>query len=237
MKFARKIAIVIISIEILSVLGGVGMLFLARYLQTLLATTISEAVPSVLAEAGLGNILQRQKGAVAGYVLDNGDPPRLERLHKIQTQFKDQIALIRKTTHVSTEETGILDKLEKTYTELVPNALYQSGQVDKAKRLLVEQVNDRLYNVAYELCQELMAANNRDLEELNAETSTRIWLANWVVGVSLTLTIGLGVVLLALFYYGVLLPLRGIVADVRLLRSGLPESDSASNEKTPPAQG
>ena len=127
------------------------MLFLARYLQTLLATTISEAVPSVLAEAGLGNILQRQKGAVAGYMLDNGNPRRLERLHVFQTQFKDQIALIRKTTHVSTEEAEILDKLEKTYTELVAHALYQSGQVDKAKRLLVEQVNDRLYNVAYEL--------------------------------------------------------------------------------------
>ncbi len=119
LKLATKIAIVIIGIEILSVLGGVGMLFLARYLQTLLATTISEAVPSVLAEAGLGNILQRQKGAVAGYMLDNGNPRRLERLHEFQTQFKDQIALIRKTTHVSTEEAEILDKLEKTYTELV----------------------------------------------------------------------------------------------------------------------
>ena len=212
------------------------MLLLARHLKTLLAATISEAVPSVLAEVELGNILQRQKGVVAGYMLDNGNPRRLERLHGFQTQFKDQIALIRETTHVSAEEAEILDKLEKTYAELVARrdeaaALYQSGQADKAKRLLVEQVNDRLYNEAHELCQELIAANDRDLEELSAETSARIRLANWIVGVSLTLTIGLGVVLLAMFFYGVLVPLRGMVADVRLLRSGPPESDSASGEE------
>ncbi len=66
LKLATKIFIVIIGIEILSVLGSVGTLLNARHLKTLLASTISEAVPSVLAEVELDSSLQRQKGLAAG---------------------------------------------------------------------------------------------------------------------------------------------------------------------------
>ena len=220
LRLATRILIAIVGVVTIGTLSSAAALIAAWRVERHIEVTEGEHVPSVRAAERLEIALLRQRGLVGSYVLAGGDRSWLERLQEVQPDFQLRLAEIRQT-HLSKEEIGLLPRLEKTYAELDAQrgeviALYQQGDFEKAKALLLTDVNHRLYTEACSLCEQLVAANDRDVGEMTARTLTQIRRMTWVVGLCDAVNIGLGGVLLWLFFGGVFLPLRGMVADARL---------------------
>jgi signal transduction histidine kinase len=73
-------------------------------------------------------------------------------------------------------------------------------------------------------------ADVKHWEKIIERISSRMCEITWVVGISGALTLFLGSFLLWLFFYRVLFPLRGMVADVQLYRGARLPSDKDSQE-------
>ena len=149
LRLATKILIAIVGVVTIGTLSSAAALIAAWRVERHIEETVAEHVPSVQAAEKLELALLRQKGLVSSYLLAGGDRTWLERLHEVQPDFQRRLAELRQT-HLSDEEVGLLPRLEKTYAELDARrgeviALYQQGDFEKAKALLLTDVNDRLY--------------------------------------------------------------------------------------------
>ena len=80
------------------------------------------------------------------------------------------------------------------------------------------EIREHLSKDAYDLCEQLIASNDRYVKRIMERADARIRVTTWVVALSVFLTLGLGGMLVWMFLYRVLLPLRGMVADARLFR-------------------
>jgi hypothetical protein len=93
--------------------------------------------------------------------------------------------------------------------------LYHKGETEKAKAALFGDMNER-YMQAHDLCDGFTDATSRHVAARLTESKERVRQVSWVVGICVGVTIGLGVVLLGLFFRGVLSPLRQMAADARV---------------------
>jgi signal transduction histidine kinase len=224
-RLATKISATIVGVVVLAVISSTVAMLLAWQVGKTLAETTAENVPSVRAAEELESHLLEQEGLVRSYLLDNGNPAWLKELREREPEFQRWIAQIRDTTHVSEEEHEILLRLEAAYRELAAKreeviTLYQQGHAEKARTIFLSEVSNRLDRNAYDLCEEFIAANDRDVETLTAESEARIRLVTWLVGGAVAATIALAGVLIWFFYHDVIFPLRGMAADARLFRGG-----------------
>ncbi len=140
-----------------------------------------------------------------------------------QGQFQQWITKVRSTLAVPPDEEDLLQRLEKKWAELDAAEqeaieLHGKGNAEKAKTLLLTEIHDHLSKDAYDLCEKLIASNDRYVKQIMEKADTRIRVTTWVVALSVFLTLGLGGTLVWMFLYRVLLPLRGMVADARLFR-------------------
>ncbi|MGO8712304.1 MAG: two-component system sensor histidine kinase NtrB, partial [Rhizomicrobium sp.] len=71
---------------------------------------------------------------------------------------------------------------------------------------------------AYDLCERFIAVNEHHVGEIVERADRRMRMTAWMVGISLLLTLGLSGTLLWLFFYRVMFPLRGMMADAQLFR-------------------
>jgi len=223
MRLATKFSTTIVGVVALSIASSVIALVAAWDAGDVLERTVAENVQSIRDAEDLAGNLLRQKGLAARYFLENESDTWLKTLEKLEPRFLETVAEIRNTTHVSDKEADTLNRLEKAYAALDERrkaaiALYQKGSTDRAKDLLLANVNESLYDEAYDLCQEFIAASNQDIQDTTAEAMTRIRRVAWLVGLSVALSIGLGGMLLWMFFYRVLIPLRGMAADTRVFR-------------------
>lgn len=241
LRLATKILITIAGVVTFGTLSSVVAVIAPWRAEQHLRATVAEHVPSVRAAEELELALLRQRGLISSHLLDDGNPIWLDRFRKLQPDFQRGIAQIRQT-HLSDTEAGRLVDLERTYAELDARrgeviALYQQGDFEKAKKLLLIEVNDRLYAEAYKLCEQLIEANDRDVEAMTADAMAQIGRITWAVGLCDAVSIGLGGILLWLFLKGVLLPLRGTVADARLFHGDGEELAERSPEDETRAVG
>jgi signal transduction histidine kinase len=233
LRLGTKIAVAIVGIVVLAVASCLGALFAAWKVEALQEQTAAENVPSVRATDDLQAALLEQRELLSCYLLDQGNPMWLERLREVQPHFRDAVAQIR-NTHLSDKEVETLAELEKVYAELSTRreeaiSLYQQKRVDQARAVLTDF--DKKLNIqAEELWNELSAANDRDLEEMSETAALRVQQATWGVSVLMALTVGLSGALMWLFFRGVIHPLRGMAADVRLFRGDSTSAGPASVE-------
>ena len=89
------------------------------------------------------------------------------------------------------------------------------------------EVDGRLSTEAYGLCSQLSSFHEYSM---SIAAKSRMRETTWVVGISSALTLLLGGFLLWLFFYRVLFPLRGMVADAQLYRGARQASDKDSQE-------
>jgi signal transduction histidine kinase len=152
-------------------------------------------------------------------MLDEGNPEWLSRLGEKVDRFSWWLQEARETARVE-EERQILDQLEnvhRQYARLREDAvrLYDEGQRDKAREKLLSDVSQK-YEEAYALCEEFLRTNTQLVEATSARVRQQVGQVTLIVSITGATTFGLGLVLLGLFFRGVLAPLRRLSADARL---------------------
>jgi signal transduction histidine kinase len=213
---ATKFAAVIVGVVVLAVASSVIALFSTRHIGNLMENTIRENLPSIEVAQELQMTLCEPRGLVASYMLDRGNKEWLQELADRKLRFAVGLAKARSLAHTP-EEKESLNKLESAYETYDAKrdevlTLFDKGESDKAKAVLLTEVNE-WYMQAHDQCDRFTDASNDHVAARMAEAKNQVSKVSWIVGVAVGLTIGLGIALLWLFFHGVLLPLRQMVAD------------------------
>jgi len=227
LRLATKFSATILGVVALSVLSSLVALYAAWRTNRRLEKTNQETTASVRVEEVQIALLQRNT-LLAAYLLDKGNHDPQDRLQELQRQFQAWIARVRTTTAVPAEEETLLQQLEQAWAQLdacqdEALALYKRGEKDRATALLLTDINGRrgagrLSQQAYTICNQLIADSDRNHKAALARADVRIRVATWTVGGAVALTLALAGGLVWLFFYRVIFPLRGMMADARLFR-------------------
>jgi signal transduction histidine kinase len=234
LRLATKFSWTILGIVAISILSSLVALYAAWRVNRRLEETARESLPNVRAEEA-EIILRERNGLIASYLLDKGNPAWEQKFRNLQAYFQNWITTVRKTTYVPEEEEALLLQLERTWADLNARqeeviSLVKKGEETKARTLLLNEVNGRLSKEVHDLCDQLIAVNDRYVKAVIARAEARMRVTFWVVGVSGILSLVLGGFLLWLFFYRVLFPLRGMVADARLFHGEHRDSPADSDQ-------
>jgi signal transduction histidine kinase len=181
-----------------------------------------ENLPSVRAEE-VEIALFEGNSLLAAYLVDNRNPAWEKRFRESQPRFQQWIARVSNLPPFSDAETDLLQDLKATWSELDARreeviSLAKEGEIDRARSLLLTEVDGRLCDEVNRLYRKVIGVHEDYSETIMDHAKRRMRSTTWVVGISGVLTLLLGGFLLWLFFYRVLLPLRGMVADAELYR-------------------
>lgn len=222
-RLSTKIWMTITGVVALTALASTIAVLAAWDVERVLWETQAEHVPSVQMAGELEAALLQEQGFLRAYLLDNGNAQWLGEIRKAEAEFFRATEDVRTTTHMSDAENEILDRITTTYQELVVKrdqaiALHEAGRVEEAKKLLLRDISERLDRTAFDLCEEFIAASNQDVLAQAEDASVRVRRATWLAAATVGLTCLLGGAMLWYYYRDIVHPLRGMVADARVLR-------------------
>lgn len=209
----------ILAVVVFSMVSSVIATFFTWHVGGLLRDAVEENLPSMQVASELQMRLCEPRGFLASYILDGGDREWLAKLEKSKQEFSDRLRLAKTMAHTAAEKTN-LAKLEAVHRRYDAKrdeaiALYDAGNIEVAKDIALKDVND-LYEEAYLYCQEFLAANQGHVDAKTAEAQSDVSWAMGTVSTSVALTVGLGGLLLWLFFQRVVRPLRRMVADAQV---------------------
>ncbi len=221
-RLATRFSATIAGILTLSIISSVVALYAAWRAGQRLEQAHQAALPGVRAEE-VETLLMERDSLIAARLLDKKNPTWTRSLSQSQSQFQRWIARIHNSVSLSPDEEDLVRQLENKWADLDRAQekvidLQAKGNAAQAKSLLLTEIHGQLSKDAYDLCEQLIAGNDRYVKRIMATADTGIRVTTWVVAVSVFFTLGLGGMLAWLFLYRVLLPLRGMVADARLFR-------------------
>ncbi len=218
MTLAQKFGLLVTGVIALALLTSVVAVWSSRRLGAELQATFDHSLPSVRAADELMISLLEQRGLVKAFILDNGDHRWLDGLHEPKANFEYWFNQAR-TTAESDREHQILDKLGQAFREYDTRRdqvldLYEAGQAEQAKEMLLRDVTHEFRN-CFELCKQFFAVNVELIERRATQSRKQ---ARWAMGIvffCVACTAGLGGLFLWVLVAGVLLPLRRMAADAR----------------------
>ena len=233
-SLARKFSVTILGVVVLAIVSSLVTLYAAWRVKIRLEEANRENLSSVRAEE-VEIALLEGNNLLAAHLLDKDNPAWEEKFRALQPRFSDWIAMVRTTILISEEEKALLLRLEKTWADLDARreeviAVGKKGETQRARAILLAEVDGRLSTEAYGLCRQLIALHEQSSGESMLRAGRRMRVTTWAVGVSSGVTLLLGGFLLWLFFYQVLFPLRGMVADAHLYRGDSQASDKGSQE-------
>lgn len=222
---ATRFVFISLGIAVLGLIDGLTAFLFTRSVADSLHTVVGDNLPSVKAAEELEIALSDQRGLVSAYIVSGGNRSWLERSRDKEAEFNTWLSRARASAHTS-EESGILDKLEEVYAEYDGNrkkAIVQldQGQRDEAILTLLHEIWPA-YDKAYQLCEDFIAANESYVGESARRAEQYVAFATWGVLVGSLGTAGLAALLLWMVVRGVLIPLRRMVADARAVVSSDP---------------
>ncbi len=218
LTLANKVCVSVGGVILLAVLSSAAALLSSWHVGVLMERTVSENLSAVRAAEELEIAVLEQRGFASSYILDEGNRKWLVELRKRERNYHDWLERARQTVH-TVEERNILGELEEVYGQYDAKrdevvALFEQGNAAAARQLLINDVG-ALYDQAYRLCERFIAANERYVDATVADARRQIRWVSWAVGCCVLLTVGLGAVLLWLFFHGVVFPVRAMVANAR----------------------
>jgi signal transduction histidine kinase len=236
LRLATRFSATIVSIFLLSLLSNLMAFFAAWRVDKRLDEIARANVPSAGAAEKFRAALLEERGVHTTYLLDGGRHRWLEGLKQVEADFHDAIGVLHSAANLWGDENR-LDRLEKTYAELDRQrkeavALDSRGEKGRARKLLLAEMNGPLFQEADALCADMAAAADQRVGDNTKRVARRVRQAAWVTSISGGLTLGLGGMLLWMFFTGIVIPLRGMVADAKLLDGGrLPGLDRSQDDE------
>jgi CHASE3 domain sensor protein len=188
------------------------------HVNELMDLTLEEYLPSVRAAEELEIAVLEQRGFVSSYLLDRGNRHWLEELEKRRGSFQEGLNVARAVSSTR-EEHAILDRLETVFGQYAATreevvALFDRGEVEAAEKLLIHRMTE-LFGQAYNLCEEFIAINIRYVDTAAADARRQARTVTTTVACCALLTVVLGSVVLWLFIYRIVFPVRALVADAQ----------------------
>jgi signal transduction histidine kinase len=224
----------ILGIVALSLASSLVAVYGAWRVNVRLQETARDNLPTVRAEEA-EVILDDRAALLANLALNPADQDAEKNLAALDGRFRDWIAAVRSAKLVTDDEAEFLRRLERTWGDLhrAQNrivSLIKRGDLDGAKALLVSKASRETADQARQLCDQLIAANNHDVQFFMGRAAARVQNTTLIVGAAGILTFILGGFLLWLFFYRVLFPLRGLVADAQSFRGAADDGQPAKDE-------
>lgn len=223
MKILTKISIVIPVVFALAVLSSVVALLSTFNVQGIMENMVTMNMASVRAAEELEIALLEQRGYVSFYIQDEGDRSWLEKLESIKPHFMHWLARAEKFSDTD-EEREIVRNLRRGYEtydgkrdEAV--TLYESGRTEEAISILLADMSEQ-YDQLYLLCEHLIEVNEKYMNSGIAHGRDRIKRTFLFVGMSIVLTIGIGIGLLAFMMRGIIRPLRQMIREADIFEKG-----------------
>jgi len=232
-NLATKFSATIFSVVALAIVSSLMTLYWSWRVNIRLEQANQENLPRVQAEEAEIALAEGNQ-LIAVYLVDKASPSWEKNYRASQLRFQNWIETVRKLPSTSDDERRILLQLEEKWANLESQreriiALCNKGQLDNAKMLLRE-IDGRLSLDIRALCGQLISLHEQNSNEFMSRASRRIQMTTWVVGISGALTLLLGGFLLWLFFYRVLVPLRGMVAEAHVYGGGPQELDKGTVE-------
>jgi signal transduction histidine kinase len=228
-----KISVTLVGTLVLAVLGSAIALLSAWRSREIAEALVSGSLADARAVAQLEISLLEQRGFVSSYVLD-GDRKWLHELDRREPSFAKWLEHVRRLPRTPDEHRTVakLDEVFGEYDRRRREAveLYDRGDKKAAHMLFLTKVNP-LYNRAYVLCEELVAATRKRTQAAVAQGRRDFRSVSVLVLACVAATIVLGSALLWLFFRGVLLPLRRMADDARLFHGPGEPSWGASSPR------
>ncbi len=232
LTLATRFSATVLGVVALAIGSSLATLYGAWRLNQRLDEIGREDLASVRAEDVEVALLQGND-LIASYLLDKSgraerSVPRAaggrdweKEYRQLQPFVPNWIGTVRKTMNMPDDEQLVLARLERTWTELDARreeaiALGKNGEVDKARSVLLNEVQGRLSAELRGLCGQLIAIHEQHSTTTVWHAARRIRVTTWLVGIAGAMTLLLGAGLLWLFFYRVLRPLRGMVADAEM---------------------
>lgn len=230
MKLGLRISTCVLGVVLLALASSGLALYSAWETNRLMSGITTANLPSVRAAEEVEIALLEQRIAIAEFLLDNGNRERLVDLERTRAEFDFWWKKADSLSH-STEERELLAKLMDVYqrydrTRAAAVDVYDDGKPVEAKRLLDEM--SRLYQEGFQLCEQLIEANERTVREATTRSDRRMSVMTWSVALVTGLEVGLAAVLLWLFYRGILRPLKSLLRDVH---TQLPPPDGSRRDE------
>lgn len=235
LPLATRISAIIIGVLLVAITSTAITIGSAFQFQEMLNTVVKDNLESVQAAEELEIALLGQRGQVAFYILDDGNPKWLEELEEHRLDFADWRARAEAAAR-SDDERRILDELDvkqQAYMEKRREviALYNAGRIEEAKRVLLNEKAD-LHKHSYQLCEDFLKVNAELVQGTSARINRQVGRSTVLVTALGVVTVGLSGTLLWLFFHGVIFPLRRMVEDARAAASRPPSEneDEAGDE-------
>ena len=213
-----RVTALVTVVLLLTVACSLGALLTALRMERLMSAMVSANVPSVKAVAELENALQQQRGLVAAFMLDNGQPGWLNDLEHAKPSVAFWLAKARNTARTDEERRllATLAEVYRTYDAEREKAitLYQSGRTAEARQFVLRDVSI-LSNQAYDLCRQLIALNERYVTTSMAEAHRRVQTLALALSAGVGVALLLSMMLLLVVYRRLLLPVQRLTADAK----------------------
>src|ERR1044072_3147609 len=97
MNPGRRVTALVTVVVLLTTMGSLGAVLTGREMERLMGTMVSKNLPSVEAAAELRNALQRQRGLVAAYMLDDGRLAWVDDLGRIKPSVAHSLGEAKRT--------------------------------------------------------------------------------------------------------------------------------------------
>ena len=223
LSLATRISLTIVSVLVLAVLSSVAAIISAYRFQALQQTIVADNLASVRAAEELEIALLDQRGYVSSYMLDEGDPRWLDLLRDRMGTFDIWLQAARDTARAEAER-QILDELEAVHGNYAKQRdeavrLYDQGQRQEAKHILLHEVAE-LYAQAYDLCEHFIRTNTELVDATSDRVRHQVGQVTLIVSIAAATTLLLSLILLSMFFRGVIIPLRQLSLDARLATGG-----------------
>lgn len=218
MNLATKIYVAVVGTVVLALSSSVLTTLVVHRVSVLFEQAITDNVSSVRAAEELELALLQQSLTMRSYLFDDGNPRWLDDLRAARKEYRQWWSEAKETAHTSVEQ-DILQRLDGVHQRYSAKqdeaiALLQAGDAARAKDMVLHEGKD-LYDEAFALCEEYLAANQRYVDAALVRAQNHVNQLALGELIVVTLTLGLGALLIGLFVRGILQPLRRMASDTR----------------------
>ena len=220
-----KIYSVLTTLVLITVMGGLVMVWYTYRMERLLSYLIDKNVAAFQVAAALESALVNQKGFVTYYFQD-GDPAWLRHLGEYRQIFKERLKEARSLAE-SEAEKATMDRIESEYTQYVTMKdkvidYYRAGEKEIGIKLH-KSVREHFFKVL-ERCEEYKAFHARRINDVRDESLSQARRLRIIAGTAILCVLFLAVLLAFVLVHHILGPVRRLALEADG-EAGNPDSD------------
>ena len=222
-----RIYVLLTALVLITLLGGVIMVWYTYRMEGLLTEIIDENVAAFQAAEALETALVNQKGFVTYYFLD-GDPDWLRQLEEYRQIFKKRL----KEVHDLAENEGqkkAIDRIESEYNEYITSkdqviGLYKAGERETGSRLH-KKVRNHFF-MTLELSDQYKELHHQRIDQVREMSRRQAKKIRIIAGTAMLIVVVLGILLAFVLVGNILGPLRRLAMEA----DRKSESDKSDDE-------